>query len=261
MDTILAEIAKGEWFVSMECLFAGFDYSMRARDGTTRVVARNEQTAFLTKHLRAYGGTGEYQGAKVGRLLRNIVFSGKGLVRKPANPESVILTDAEPFSATKAHHVTDAYQLKDWCRMTASSQPDRLRLKLAETRLGLSPAGAAEFVAAFVTSTGEQFAWQVELAAKAIAKSKLTSVPPKSTPVPLPPKGTPAPLPPKSARAPSTTASVETDDAGEQSATDVDLSGAVLDAVPTLSTAGDDTRVHDLRTAVAAYFGYEDVDA
>jgi hypothetical protein len=60
MDRVLAEIAKGEWFVSMECLFKGFDYALKGRDGSTRVVARNEQTAFLTKHLRAYGGTGKY---------------------------------------------------------------------------------------------------------------------------------------------------------------------------------------------------------
>jgi hypothetical protein len=102
-------IAKGEWFVSMECLFRGFDYALRGQDGSTRIVARNSQTAFLTKHLRAYGGKGvfasggsEYQ---VGRLLRNIVFSGKGLVKNPANPESVIFADAPVFVAAKAAHL------------------------------------------------------------------------------------------------------------------------------------------------------------
>ncbi|MBN9520667.1 hypothetical protein J0H58_19475 [bacterium] len=91
MDTLLAEIAEGKWFVSMECLFKGFDYALKAADGTSRVVARNETTAFLSKHLRAYGGSGQYGDSKVGRVLRNIVFSGKGLVKNPANPESVIL--------------------------------------------------------------------------------------------------------------------------------------------------------------------------
>jgi hypothetical protein len=56
-----------------------------------RIIERNEKTAFLTKHLRAYGGKGEFEGSKLGRVLRRIVFSGKGLVSKPANPESVIL--------------------------------------------------------------------------------------------------------------------------------------------------------------------------
>ncbi|HEY1189162.1 MAG TPA: hypothetical protein VGE74_16020 [Gemmata sp.] len=92
MDTLLAEIAEGKWFVSMECLFKGFDYALKDASGATRVVARNERTAFLSKHLRCYGGTGQYDGYKVGRLMRNIVFSGKGMVRNPANPESVILS-------------------------------------------------------------------------------------------------------------------------------------------------------------------------
>jgi hypothetical protein len=93
MESILAQIAKGELSVSMECLFQGFDYAMKSRSGATRVVARNERTAFLTKHLRAYGGNGRYGDDQVGRVLRNIVFSGKGLVKNPANPESVILSE------------------------------------------------------------------------------------------------------------------------------------------------------------------------
>lgn len=100
MDVTLEEIAKGEWKVSMECLFRGFDYALVDSAGETRVVARNEQTAFLTKHLRAYGGTGQYGDYRVGRMLRNIVFSGKGLVRNPANPESIILSEAEAQAET-----------------------------------------------------------------------------------------------------------------------------------------------------------------
>ena len=90
MDKMIVEIAQGKWFVSMEALFHGFDYSIKSAKGT-QIVARNDKTAFLTKHLRAYGGNGTYEGAQVGRVLRQITFSGKGLVRKPANPGSVIL--------------------------------------------------------------------------------------------------------------------------------------------------------------------------
>lgn len=91
MDNIHEEITQGKWFVSMEALFQGFDYALSSEKGI-ELVNRNEQTAFLTKHLRAYGGSGKFEDAKVGRVLRNIVFSGKGLVRKPANPDSVILS-------------------------------------------------------------------------------------------------------------------------------------------------------------------------
>ena len=48
--------------------------------------------SYLTKYLRAYGGQGEYDNYKIGRVLRNITFSGKGFVDKPANPDSVIFT-------------------------------------------------------------------------------------------------------------------------------------------------------------------------
>jgi hypothetical protein len=99
MDRTLAEIEKGEWFVSMECLFKGFDYAVQGTDGSTRTVARSAETAYLTKHLRVYGGTGRYGEYRVGRLLRNVHFSGKGLVRKPANPESIILQEqVRPFA-------------------------------------------------------------------------------------------------------------------------------------------------------------------
>jgi hypothetical protein len=97
MEQIIAEIEEGKWFVSMECLFAGFDYALLDPDGAGKVLARDEDSAFLTKHLRCYGGTGEYEGFKVGRALRNIAFSGKGLVAKPANPRSVILNSSKAF--------------------------------------------------------------------------------------------------------------------------------------------------------------------
>ena len=93
MKSIIAEMNEGKWYVSMECLFAGFDYALLNDKGDAKVLARGEDSAFLTKHLRAYGGSGQYEGYKVGRALKNISFSGKGLVSKPANPRSVILNN------------------------------------------------------------------------------------------------------------------------------------------------------------------------
>ena len=98
MSQIIAEIEEGKWFVSMECLFAGFDYALLNEAGEAKLLERNEGSAFLTKHLRAYGGTGEYEGYKIGRSLKEISFSGKGLVSKPANPRSVILDASRAFS-------------------------------------------------------------------------------------------------------------------------------------------------------------------
>ena len=106
MSKIVEEIEDGKWFVSMECLFPDFDYALAKEDGTTSVISRNEASAFLTKHLRSYGGSGKYQDYSVGRLLRNLSFSGKGLVSKPANPRSVILEGSEFFDETKSQVLT-----------------------------------------------------------------------------------------------------------------------------------------------------------
>lgn len=97
MDRILAEIARGEWFVSMECLFADFDYALISPQSEKTVLPRNEKTSFLTAQLRHFGGEGVFRGYRVGMLLKDLVFSGKGLVKHPANPESVILANAEEF--------------------------------------------------------------------------------------------------------------------------------------------------------------------
>lgn len=97
MSQIIAEIEEGKWFVSMECLFSDFDYAIVDPKGIGHVLPRNEESAFLTKHLRAYGGEGNYEGYTVGRALKNIAFSGKGLVSNPANPRSVILEKSKAF--------------------------------------------------------------------------------------------------------------------------------------------------------------------
>lgn len=90
INSLISEIVAGTKFVSMECFFQGFDYAIQ-KDGVIQVMPRNESTAFLTKHLRAYGGTGDYNGYKVGRVLKDILFSGKGYVNRPANDRSIIL--------------------------------------------------------------------------------------------------------------------------------------------------------------------------
>ena len=90
---LIAEIENGTKYVSMECMFRGFDYGLiNETTGEYKVLARSNDTAFLTKHLRAYGGTGKYEQHKLGRVLRQITFSGKGYVDKPANPDSIIFS-------------------------------------------------------------------------------------------------------------------------------------------------------------------------
>lgn len=77
--------AEGTLFVSMEAWFSDYDYLVG-----DRVIARNDETAFLDDSLRANGGTGTLGNSSVKRVLRNITFGGKGIVERPANEPSVI---------------------------------------------------------------------------------------------------------------------------------------------------------------------------
>lgn len=94
---LIESIASGDWYVSMECLFPHFDYALSYADGRNVIVERTEDTCFLSKYLKVYKGTGTYEDAKLGRCLRNITFSGKGLVKVPGNPESYIFSDTKKF--------------------------------------------------------------------------------------------------------------------------------------------------------------------
>jgi hypothetical protein len=93
----------------MECFFKGFDYGLLNKStGEFKVLARNSETAFLTKFLRAYGGLGEHDNYKIGRVLRNITFSGKGFVDKPANPDSIIFTK-DSFMKNSISNLTENF--------------------------------------------------------------------------------------------------------------------------------------------------------
>jgi hypothetical protein len=135
MEEIIKEIPEGKWFVSMECLFGGFDYALIDPQGVAKILSRDESSAFLTKHLRAYGGTGEYENYKIGRALSNISFSGKGLVSKPANPRSVILN-----SKTVASFNVKSDELLSIGEINMSADNSLLESQLAETKQQLKAA-------------------------------------------------------------------------------------------------------------------------
>jgi hypothetical protein len=96
--TIVEDSKANKLFVSMEVWFDSFDYMVG-----NKVVARNEQTEFLDGHLRVHGGDGFYHGEKVGRVLRNMIFGGKGFVRNPANPDSTIDATANKENLWREH--------------------------------------------------------------------------------------------------------------------------------------------------------------
>lgn len=162
IEKTIAEIVKGEWFVSMEALFRGFDYAVRDPDGVEHVVARNEKTAFLTAYLRAYPpdrkkpvldknwGTGVYveqaTGARyeVGRMMRSLTFCGKGLVRRPGNAGSVILTSASAFTPASDSPVYLFAEEKS----PSKSVEDRVMSEVANADLSKLQARVDELVSA-----------------------------------------------------------------------------------------------------------------
>lgn len=107
MAKIIDEIRNGEWYVSVECLFPKFDYLLKSSDNTYKLISRNEETAFLTKHLRIYGGTGVYNNQKIARVPRNFILSGKGLVKKPANSMSTIFASKYELSKNNFKNISN----------------------------------------------------------------------------------------------------------------------------------------------------------
>jgi hypothetical protein len=131
-ERLIAEIENGTKYVSMECYFKNFDYGLRnAATGEFKVLARKEDTSYLTKHLRAYGGTGEHEGYTIGRVLRDITFSGKGFVDKPANSESIIFsrTMIDKFLEEK----NSTFEKKGVIDNKPFSKPEKKTMNLEDT--------------------------------------------------------------------------------------------------------------------------------
>ena len=91
-EQIVQRVEKGDLFVSMECWFDDYDYGLYTQAGELfDRISRKPETAFLDAHLRANGGTGRYNGMRIGRALSGINFGGVAFVDRPANKRSFIL--------------------------------------------------------------------------------------------------------------------------------------------------------------------------
>jgi len=89
---IVQRIEKGDLFVSMECWFDDYDYGLYTQAGELfDCIERKPETAFLDGRLRANGGTGTYNGMRIGRALSGVSFGGVAFVDRPANRRSFIL--------------------------------------------------------------------------------------------------------------------------------------------------------------------------
>ena len=127
----------------MECLLKDFDYAVITPDGQHHIVARSDETSFLTKHLKVYGGTGYYDNCKIGRVLRNFTFSGKGLVHEPANPNSIIFADMSLFSGKEDTNFIISQAIREVNSMANDNDAVKignLQSELAQTKRELDDA-------------------------------------------------------------------------------------------------------------------------
>lgn len=142
INNIIQEIESDDnkWHVSLEALFSDFDYAVESEDSSYTIVPRNSETSFLTKHLRCYGGTGVFKNKRIGRVLKNIIFSGKGLTKIPANVESIILKEDTKFSTAKQKFFLDIGYLQssenfsEEKKMDEKNEVELLQKELTQTK-------------------------------------------------------------------------------------------------------------------------------
>lgn len=195
ISKIIASIEDNKLFVSMEALFRKFDY-MLVKGSECKIIPRSEQTAFLTKYLRSYGGSGEYDGARIYRILRDFTFSGKGIVDDPANPRSVIDesifeeskldTDLELTVSLNLNELDLSKEMNEFINKSVSNQmekimEDEMKKEVAELKSALAKANdtiaslnkqEVEKVSAEVTNLKEQVKALKALAEEAQAKAE-----------------------------------------------------------------------------------------
>ena len=93
-DEIQKRSEAGDLYVSMETWFSDYAYALLNDEDVMAVVERTDATKTLDKSLRCLGGTGQYNGKRIGRVLKGLTFGGMGFVDQPANPRSEGLTFA-----------------------------------------------------------------------------------------------------------------------------------------------------------------------
>lgn len=88
------EVAKGQWKVSMECYYQDYDVKIGdmvvSRPEAEAMGIANDETIFA-KMARVIKNGKEIAKGNIERVLKNIYFSGCGIVKNPANPPSVIV--------------------------------------------------------------------------------------------------------------------------------------------------------------------------
>ncbi len=101
------EVKDDKWKLSMETFFQDFDVKigdliMSRKEAEALGLASDEVLGRIAKILRKGK---EIATGQIARVLRNLLFSGCGLVKSPANPRSVILETAKKRVEVKGDEI------------------------------------------------------------------------------------------------------------------------------------------------------------
>jgi hypothetical protein len=132
---ILEEIISADppkHYVSMECLFKGFNYLVMNSKGESQILERTEKTASLTRHLRAYGGNGVFGEYRIARVLKGIIFSAHGIVENPANKDSIIFPHNNNLFLSKSVYNILSEQFTGENSMTDLNNVEKVLAELKE---------------------------------------------------------------------------------------------------------------------------------
>lgn len=91
------EVAKNQWKVSMECYYKDYDVKIgdltMSRPEAEAIGLANDESLFA-RMARVIKNGKEIAKGNIERVLKDIYFSGCGIVKNPANPPSVIVETA-----------------------------------------------------------------------------------------------------------------------------------------------------------------------
>ena len=91
------EVNDKKWFISMEAYFETFDLkvgSIILPLESAKSLGLSENSVGKTVKAKFSKSDREYHRCLVSRVLRNIIFSGSGIVKEPANPNSLFIETA-----------------------------------------------------------------------------------------------------------------------------------------------------------------------
>ena len=117
---LATEVSDGDWKVSMETYYRDYDVKIG-----NLIISRNEAEALgiasdesmVGKLAKVIKDKVEIASGTIDRVLRDLVFSGCGFVKKPANPPSIILETASEEEAKKEEMVDDSVIVLDYDKL------------------------------------------------------------------------------------------------------------------------------------------------